>query len=101
MTGLLVDVQGERGEKLLRLPLGRHQRETRGDAIARLTSDTAIANRLQSQIFGDVLEDAGVVIIALVGAVWLAWQLALALFAIRPPIALALANLVSRHRTAS
>ncbi len=61
MTRVLVDMQRELAEKLLRLPLGRHQRETRGDAIARLTSDTAIANRLQSQIFGDVLEDAGVV----------------------------------------
>jgi subfamily B ATP-binding cassette protein MsbA len=101
MTRVLVDMQRELAEKLLRLPLGSHQRETRGDAIARLTSDTAIANRLQSQIFGDVLEDVGVVITAIVGAAWLSWQLALALVAIGPPVAIVLTIFGTRIRKAS
>ena len=101
MTRVLVDMQRDLANKLLRLPFGRHQRETRGDAISRLTSDTSIANRLQSQIFGDVLEDLGVVITALVGAAWLSWQLALALLAIGPPVALVLAVFGARIRKAS
>jgi subfamily B ATP-binding cassette protein MsbA len=101
MTRVLVDMQRDLAAKLLRLPLGSHQRETRGDAISRLTSDTAIANRLQSQIFGDVLEDLGVVITALVGAALLSWQLAIALLAVGPPIAVVLTFFGARIRKAS
>ena len=101
MTRVLVDMQRELVQKLLRTPLGRHQREGRGDAIARLTSDTAIANRLQSQIFGDVLEDFGVVLTALIGAALLSWQLAVALLVIGPPIALVLSVFGTRIRKAS
>jgi len=101
MTRLLVDMQQSLAEKLLRLPLATHQRETRGDAIARLTSDTAVANRFQQQIFGDVLEDLGVVVTALVGAALLSWQLALALLVVGPPIALVLTVFGSRIRKAS
>ena len=101
MTRVLVDMQQQLVSKLLYVPLGRHQREGRGDAIARLTSDTAIANRLQSQIFGDVLEDFGVVLTALIGAALLSWQLAVALLVIGPPIALVLSVFGTRIRKAS
>ena len=101
MTRLLVDMQQQLVGKLLRVPLGRHQREGRGDAIARLTSDTAIANRLQSAIFGDVLEDLGVVLTAVAGAALLSWQLAVALLVIGPPIVLVLSIFGTRIRKAS
>jgi ABC-type multidrug transport system fused ATPase/permease subunit len=101
MTRVLVDMQSELANKLLRLPLGRHQRETRGDAIARLTSDTSLANKMQSLVFGDFLEDLGVVVTALVAAFLLSWQLSLVLLAIGPPVAVVLSVFGRRIRKAS
>ena len=52
MTRVLVDLQADLSTKLLRLPLGRHQQESRGDFVARMLNDTAVANRVQSLVFG-------------------------------------------------
>jgi subfamily B ATP-binding cassette protein MsbA len=101
MSRLLIDLQSDLAAKLLRLPLGRHQRDTRGDAISRLTNDAAVANRLQSQILGDVLEDVGVVVMSIVGAALLSWPLALLLLGIGPPVALVLSAFGQRIRKAS
>jgi len=101
MTRVLVDMQSQLATKLLRLPLARHQKETRGDAITRLTSDTAVANRLQSMIYGDFLEDLGVVVAALIAAALLSWQLTLALLVIGPPVAVVLSIFGARIRKAS
>ena len=101
MSRLLVDLQRDLAAKLLRLPLTRHQRDTRGDAITRLTNDAAVANRLQSQILGDVLEDVGVVVMSVVGAALLSWPLALLLLGIGPPVALVLSAFGQRIRKAS
>jgi len=101
MTRVLVDMQRDLATKLLRLPLSRHQKETRGDAISRLTSDTAVANRLQSMIFGDFLEDLGVVVAALAAAAFLSWQLTVALLLIGPPVAIVLSVFGARIRRAS
>jgi len=101
MTRVLVDMQSELATKLLRLPLARHQKETRGDAISRLTSDTSVANRLQSMIFGDFLEDLGVVVAALAACAFLSWQLTLALLVIGPPVAVVLSVFGARIRKAS
>jgi ATP-binding cassette, subfamily B, bacterial MsbA len=101
MSRLLVDLQRDLASKLLFLPLGRHQRDSRGDAISRLTNDTAVANRLQSQILGDVLEDVGVVVMSIVGAALLSWPLALLLLAIGPPVAFVLSAFGQRIRKAS
>jgi subfamily B ATP-binding cassette protein MsbA len=101
MTRVLVDMQRDVATKLLRLPLARHQRDSRGEAITRLTSDTAIANRLQSMIYGDFLEDLGVVVMALTAAALLSWQLTLALLVIGPPVGIVMSVFGSRIRKAS
>ena len=88
MQRVLVDMQRDVASKLLRLPLARHQRDSRGDAISRITSDTGVANRMQSMIYGDFIEDVGVVLVAVTAAFILSWQLALALVAIGPPVAI-------------
>jgi len=100
MTRVLVDMQHEIVSKLLRLPLTRHQRDPRGEAITRLTSDAAIANRLQAMIYGDFLEDLGVVVAALTASAILSWQLTLALLVIGPPIAIVLSVFGTRIRKA-
>ncbi len=100
MTRVLVDMQHEIVSKMLRLPLSRHQRDPRGEAITRLTSDAAIANRLQAMIYGDFLEDLGVVVASLTASAILSWQLTLALLVIGPPIAIVLSVFGSRIRKA-
>ncbi|MFI5317553.1 MAG: ABC transporter ATP-binding protein [Myxococcota bacterium] len=100
-TRLLVDMQSDLTSKLLQMPLGAHQKGARGDAISRMTSDTGVANRLQSTLLGDVLEDFGVVVAALVGAFYLSWQLSLALLLSGPPIGLVLSVFGARIRKAS
>ena len=101
MTRVLVDMQSDLATKLLRLPLARHQKDSRGEAITRLTSDTAVANRLQSMIYGDFLEDLGVVVAALTACALLSWQLTLALLVIGPPVAIVLSIFGTRIRKAS
>ena len=99
MTRVLVDMQRDLAAKTMRLPLGRQQ--TRGDSIARLTNDTGVANRLMSQVLGDTLEDAGVLVTAIAAAVYLSWQLSLALVVACPPVALVLGVFGTRIRKAS
>ena len=101
MTRVLVDMQSDLATKLLRLPLARHQNDSRGDAISRITSDTGVANRLQSMIYGDFLEDLGVVVMALTAAALLSWQLSLALLVIGPPVAIVMSVFGTRIRKAS
>ncbi|HTO70667.1 MAG TPA: ABC transporter ATP-binding protein [Myxococcota bacterium] len=101
ITRMLVDTQRDLTRKLLRLPLGAHQRGARGDAIARITNDTQVANRLQSMIFDDVLEDAAVVVSAAVALFYLSWQLTLALIVIGPPVGIVLSVFGTRIRKAS
>ncbi|MEX2207524.1 MAG: ABC transporter ATP-binding protein [Myxococcota bacterium] len=101
MSRVLVDMQRDLVTKLLVLPLGRHQRDSRGDAISRITSDTGVANRLQSMIYGDFIEDIGVVIAALTACALLSWQLSLALLVIGPPVAVVMSVFGTRIRKAS
>ena len=99
MTRVLVDMQRDLAAKMLRLPLSRQQ--ARGDSISRLTNDTAVANRLQSQVLGDTLEDAGVLVAAIAAGAYLSWQLTLSLVVAGPPVALVLGVFGTRIRKAS
>jgi ABC-type multidrug transport system fused ATPase/permease subunit len=100
MIRVLVDMQRDVATKLLRLPLARHQKDTRGDAISRITSDTNVANRMQSMIYGDFIEDLGVVVTALVGAFVLSWRLARAA-RVGPPVAIVMSVFGTRIRKSS
>ncbi len=101
MSRVLVDMQRDVASKLLRLPLARHQRDSRGDAISRITSDTGVANRMQSMIYGDFIEDIAVVLVAVTACFILSWQLALALVAIGPPVAIVMSVFGRRVRKAA
>jgi subfamily B ATP-binding cassette protein MsbA len=87
MTRMAVDMQIRLGEKLLRLPMAHHTRNRRGDAVARVTNDTMVANRAQSLVFGEAIQDIAIVGLALVGSVAVSWQLALTLLIAGPPLA--------------
>ncbi len=101
MTRITVDMQIDLGEKLLRLPLAHHVRGRRGDAVARVTSDTAVANRAQTLIFGEAVQDVAQILLALGAAIWLSWQLALSITFVGPPVALALGFFGRRIRKSS
>jgi subfamily B ATP-binding cassette protein MsbA len=86
MTRMAVDMQIRLGEKLLRLPMVHHARSRRGDAVARVTNDTVVANRAQSLVFGEAIQDVAIVVLALVGSIAVSWQLALTLLIAGPPL---------------
>jgi subfamily B ATP-binding cassette protein MsbA len=98
MTRMAVDMQIRLGEKLLRLPLSHHTRSRRGDAVARVTNDTIVANRAQSLVFGEAIQDVAVVLLALTWSVVISWQLALTLLVVGPPLALVLSVFGRRIR---
>jgi subfamily B ATP-binding cassette protein MsbA len=86
MTRMAVDMQIRLGEKLLRLPLSHHTTSRRGDAVARVTSDTIVANRAQSLVFGEAIQDVAITLLALAGSIVVSWQLALTVILAGPPL---------------
>ncbi len=101
MSRLGTDLQAALGEKLLRLPLSHHVREARGDFLARIGSDTSVANQAQVVVFGSMLQDSGILITALALSIWLSWQLSLVLLLVGPPVALVLRYFGARIRASS
>jgi subfamily B ATP-binding cassette protein MsbA len=86
MTRVLVDLESNLAAKLLRLPLGHHQRESSGDFVARISKDATIANRVQELIFGDAVQDAAILVAAMTGALIINWRLALIVLVVGPPV---------------
>jgi subfamily B ATP-binding cassette protein MsbA len=86
MTRVLVDLQSDLAAKLLRLPLGHHERRASGDFVARITKDTTIANRVQSLVFGDAVQDAAILLAATIASLLINWRLALIVFLVGPPV---------------
>jgi len=101
MSRLQVDMQADLGAKLLRLPLAHHVRESSGDFMARVGSDTHLANQAQKVVFGEVLHDGALIVVALGAAFWVNWQMALVLLCVGPPIAIVLRVFGGRIRRAS
>jgi ATP-binding cassette, subfamily B, bacterial MsbA len=101
MTRMAVDMQILLGEKQLRLPLAQHTRGRRGDAVARITNDTMVANRAQSLVFGEAIQDAAVVLFALCASLMLSWQLSLSILLAGPPLMLVLGVFGRRIRSSA
>ncbi len=96
MTRLLVDVQADLAGKLLRLPLSRHQSDRRGDFISRALSDSGAANRAQSLVFGEAIQDLSIMVTATAAMLFVNWRLAVLAAAVGPPI-LAVLSLFGRR----
>lgn len=101
MTRMLTDMQADVGTKLLRLPLARHVSEHRGEFVSRTLFDTNLANRAQALVFGEAVQDLAIVLMAMAGAFFLNWRLALVTLAVAPPIALVMSTFGRRIRRAS
>ncbi len=86
LTRVLVDLQADLGAKLLRLPLARHQADSRGDFISRALNDTATANRAQSLVFGEAIQDVAILITATTSMLFVNWRLSLLAAGVGPPI---------------
>jgi subfamily B ATP-binding cassette protein MsbA len=98
---MAVDMQILLGEKQLRLPLAHHQSGRRGDAVARITNDTMVANRAQALVFGEAIQDGAVVLFSLIASVVICWQLALSILLTGPPLMLVLGVFGRRIRSSA
>ncbi len=87
MTRLLVDLQAAVGHRMVELPLSRHQQDKRGEYLARMSSDTFVANRVQALVYGEWVQDAAMVLVALGGMLYLNWRLSLVFLVVAPPTA--------------
>ena len=101
MNRVHADLQSTMGGKLLRLPLAHHEREGRGDFIARLSSDTYVANRAIEVIFQDAIPDAAIATVALGMLFFVSWPLALVVLLIGPPLVIVLRTFGHRIRRSS
>lgn len=101
MTRMGVDMQWDLGAKMLALPLARHQLEKRGEFVARITSDTNVANRAQSLVFGEAIQDVAQILVALAWSFYLNWKLASVMLTVGPPTVVALGYFGRRVRRSS
>ncbi|MEE8558608.1 MAG: ABC transporter transmembrane domain-containing protein [Myxococcota bacterium] len=101
MTRIGVDMQADLCRRLLNLPLARFEKEGRSDLVARMMSDTAVANRAQALIFGEAVQDVAIVFAAVGVSFYLNWRLALVTLLVGPPVALVLQLFGGRIRRAS
>jgi subfamily B ATP-binding cassette protein MsbA len=86
LTRVLVDVQADLGAKLLRLPLARHHTDSRGDFISRALNDTSTANRAQSLVFGEAIQDVAILLTSTATMLFMNWRLSLLAAGVGPPI---------------
>lgn len=83
---VLIDVQRQMAEKLLRLPLAAHHALRRGDALTRTLNDALLAHQALRILLGDVVE-ALLFVVASVGTLLLiSWQLTLLVLALAPAL---------------
>jgi subfamily B ATP-binding cassette protein MsbA len=101
MTRMSVDMQTDLCASVLGLPLSRFDEEGRSDLVARMMSDTAIANRAQMLVFGDAIQHVAIVILATGVAFYLNWQLALVTVMVGPPVGITLQLFGRRIRRTS
>ncbi|MCP4006971.1 MAG: ABC transporter ATP-binding protein [bacterium] len=101
MIRMWADMNMDLGSKFLRLPLAHHVRGKRGDFLARIGSDTMVANRAQGLVFGEAIQHLFQILGALTWAFILCAPLALILLLVGPPVALVLRVFGSRIRRSS
>ncbi len=101
MTRVGVDMQTHLCQRVLGLPLSRFEQEGRSDLIARMMSDTLVANRAQVLIFGEALQDIAIVIAAAGVAFYLNWRLSLVALLVGPAVAIILQVFGQRIRRSS
>jgi subfamily B ATP-binding cassette protein MsbA len=66
--------------------MSHHSRSRRGDAVSRVTNDTLVANRAQSLVFGEAIQDVAIIALAVAGSFMVCWQLSLTLLLAGPPL---------------
>jgi subfamily B ATP-binding cassette protein MsbA len=81
---VLVDLQRDLCEKLLRLPLSFHQQTSRGETLSRVMNDTTKAHSALEQVFVDVVQAVVMLAVSLATLLYLSWQLTLAIAAGAP-----------------
>jgi subfamily B ATP-binding cassette protein MsbA len=84
---VLVDLQRDLCAKLLALPLGFHQQQTRGETLSRILNDTSKAHGALSNFFVDVVQSAVMLGVTVSALFLFSWQLSLLVAAVAPVLA--------------
>jgi len=95
---VLFDIQQQLCAKLLALPLSFHHRTARGDTLSRVMNDAQRAHTSLDLVFGDVVQAALGMLIAVAVLVSISWQLTLVTFLGGPVIAAVLGAFGRRIR---
>ena len=86
MGRALVDIQQELCAKLLALPLGFHNRTSRGETLSRTTNDATRAHFALDLLFADTIQSVLALIISVAFLFSISWQLTLTTFTVAPLI---------------
>jgi subfamily B ATP-binding cassette protein MsbA len=95
---VLVDMQQDLCDKVLRLPLRSHQQNTRGELLSRATNDATRAHTALEMLFNDVLIGALALVTGGVTMLLISWQLTLLVLLTAPVLAGSIAYFGGRIR---
>jgi subfamily B ATP-binding cassette protein MsbA len=99
MGRVLIDIQQQMANKLLRLPLSHHQNMQRGDALTRTLNDSMIAHASLRTLAGDVAEGVIAIVVSVGTLLVISWQLTAVTLVIAPALAAVVALFGRRIRT--
>ena len=99
MGRVLIDIQQQMANKLLRLPLSDHQDMQRGDALTRTLNDSMIAHSALRTLAGDVVEGVISIVVSVGTLLVISWQLTAVTLVIAPALAAVVAIFGRRIRT--
>ena len=98
MGRVLIDIQQQMANKLLRLPLSDHQDMQRGDALTRTLNDSMIAHSALRTLAGDVVEGVISIVVSVGTLLVISWQLTAVTLVIAPALAAVVAIFGRRIR---
>jgi len=98
---MILDVQADLCRIYLRLPLGFHNRQRKGDLLARLNNDVANASLSFKLLYGDLVQEPITLVVGVGVLLYLNWQLTVLLALILPPLILLIVRFGKRIRKKS
>jgi ABC-type multidrug transport system fused ATPase/permease subunit len=98
---MILDVQADLCRIYLQLPLGFHNRQRKGDLLARLNNDVANASLSFKLLYGDLVQEPITLLVGVGVLLYLNWQLTVLLALILPPLILLIVRFGKRIRKKS
>ncbi|MBN2432591.1 MAG: ABC transporter ATP-binding protein [Acidobacteria bacterium] len=98
---MILDMQADLCRIYLQLPLAFHNRQRKGDLLARLNSDVANASLSFKLLYGDLVQEPITLVVGVGVLLYLNWQLTVLLALILPPLILLIVRFGRRIRKKS